>query len=58
MSTLEINTQFIEELKAEHKNLKKDHTSFVELLTETNKKLDMLIEIMDSMRSKPLDGAM
>ena len=58
MSTVEINAQFIEELKAEHKDLKEDHTEFVELLTETNKKLDMLVEIMDSMRSKPSDGAM
>lgn len=35
MSTVEINAQFIEELKAENKKLKEDHTEFVKLLTET-----------------------
>lgn len=40
------------------KELKDEHREFVEILKETNKKLDKLVEIMESFREKPTDISM
>jgi hypothetical protein len=55
---MELEEQVLKQLKEDHKGLKEEHKDFIELLKETNKKLDRLVEIMEESRVKPTDSAM
>ncbi len=48
---MEVPQETLEELRNEH-------NEFVELLKQTNKKLDKLVEIMEETREKPTDISM